>query len=131
MEKYLVTIEFRYNKAPKYERDTYCSETVTIGVFDDLKQACDNGNKQLEIFERHFKLNPNYNRKERLNPNQVGIFKNWLLVTNLGYLETPFDFFLKVETLRFGSIEDTINKVVACTKEYREYMNREESDEDN
>jgi hypothetical protein len=125
MEKYLVTIEFRYSSLPV----TSGIKKVTIGVFDDIKIACIEGNKQLEILETHFKLNPNYNRRERLNPSRIG----GLLISELGYLETPFAFFLKVEPLHFVSIEDTINNVVDCVKKYNEFekseIEREESNQ--
>jgi len=118
MEKYLVTIEFRYSSPPTHENcDTYCEKKVTIGVFDEIQIACIEGNKQLEILEKHFELNPNYNTKDRLKPNvNLGypIVANW-------YLKTPFEFFLKVETLHFESIEDTINNVVDCVKKYKEF----------
>ena len=130
MEKYLVTIEFRYSSLPTHEYSGFSRiKKVTIGVFDEIKIACIEGNKQLEIFEKHFQLNPNRKIRERLNPSRIG----GLLITDLGYLETPFEFFLKVETLHFESIEDTINNVVDCVKKYndfeREEMEREESNQ--
>ena len=125
MEKYLVTIEFRYSSPPTHEYSgTSRIKKVTIGVFDEIKIACIEGNKQLEILEKHFELNPNYNTKDRLKPNvNLGypIVANW-------YLKTPFEFFLKVETLHFESIEDTINNVVDCVKKYKEFK-REEMEE--
>ena len=52
MKKYLLTIEFRYSDAPKFEDGTtYQNKMVTIGVFDDYDTAVIEGNKALEIFE--------------------------------------------------------------------------------
>lgn len=52
IEKFLLTIEFRYDKAPKFDSDFTCmSKTITIGVFDNFDDAAINGNKALEIFE--------------------------------------------------------------------------------
>jgi len=125
MEKYLVTIEFRYSSPPTHEYSgTSRIKKVTIGVFDEIKIACIEGNKQLEILEKHFELNPNRKIRDRLNPNSIG----GLLITDLGYLMTPFEFFLKVETLHFVSIEDTINNIVDCVKKYKAFK-REEMEE--
>ena len=127
MEKYLVTIEFRYSSLPTHEYSGFFRiKKVTIGVFDEIKSACMEGNKQLEILETHFELNPNRKIRERLNPNSIG----GLLITDLGYLMTPFEFFLKVETLHFVSIEDTINNVVDCVKKYKEFKREEMERED-
>lgn len=131
MEKYLVTIEFRYSSLPTHEYSGFFRiKKVTIGVFDEIKDACKEGNKQLEILEKHFELNPHYNRRERLDPSRIG----GLFISELGYLTTPFAFFLKVETLHFEeSIEDTIDNVVDCMKKYKEFereeMEREESNQ--
>jgi hypothetical protein len=122
MEKYLVTIEFRYSSPPTHEYSGFFRiKKVTIGVFDEIKDACKEGNKQLEILETHFQLNPHRKIRERLNPNSIG----GLLITDLGYLMTPFEFFLKVETLHFVSIEDTINNVMDCVKKYKEFKREE------
>lgn len=121
MEKYLVTINLDIHRhQPMKTVISYCEKKVTIGVFDEIQIACIEGNKQLEILEKHFELNPNYNTKDRLKPNvNLGypIVANW-------YLKTPFEFFLKVETLHFESIEDTINNVVDCVKKYKEFKRR-------
>jgi hypothetical protein len=70
MEKHLVTIEFRYLDAPKFEHDTTNKKrTVTIGVFNDFDTACKEGNNILELMESKFKLNPNWNRRERFSKN--------------------------------------------------------------
>lgn len=41
MEKFLVTIEFRYSDAPKYEGESsqYITKEITIGVFDTRDEA--------------------------------------------------------------------------------------------
>ena len=60
MEKYLVTIWFTYNDAPKDEfLSGYTQKTITIGVYDTQNDAITNGNKALEKFEKYFPLNPN------------------------------------------------------------------------
>ena len=89
MIKYLVTLEYRYNEKPNSLGGTYRSKIDTIGVFDEIEKAIINGNNILIELEKHFKLNQNYNRKSRLSEDKK-------LITNLGYLITPFDFFLKI-----------------------------------
>ena len=97
MEKYLATIEFRYTDAPRiYEESSRAiTKKITLGVFDTRDEANLIGNKALEVLESKFSLNPNYNIKERFSSNG-GLFgcpKS--LISNLGYLLTPFSFYAK------------------------------------
>jgi len=114
MNKYLVTIEFRFSVTPKHDDDfTSKTKKITIGVYDDLKSACDNGNKNLKVLESKFELNPNYNNKEQRFSANGGCFNIPItLVTHLGYLLTPFEFYAKITTLNFESTENAINEVV-------------------
>lgn len=125
MEKYLVTIEFRYNDAPKYEDDSsqYVSRTITLGVYDTRDEANESGNKALEVFETNFKLNQHHNRKERFSNNggPFGYPKD--LITNLAYLQTPFDFFAKITTLKYEDVEQHIINAIEATKRYKEFKN--------
>jgi len=115
MEKHLVTVEFRYTDNSKEESD-YKSKTVTIGVFDTFDSAIIEGNKALEVFEKHFKLNPNWNKKERFSKNG-GCFRTPnRLVTNLAYLQTPFEFYANITRLDYLDIEQTILEVLKATK---------------
>ena len=117
MEKYLVTIEFRYSDAPANDSEfatTAKTTAVTIGVFDSLDVACVEGNKQLVILESMFKLNPHYNRRERFTPSMR-------LISDLGYLQTPFSFFAKIDTLRYTEIGDAVDSVLASVKRYAKY----------
>lgn len=129
MKKYLVTLEFRYSYIEEPEHDIFHrSRTITLGVFDTMGDACENGNKALEILESKFELNPAYNRRERLSKNGgcFGGAKN--LVTNLGYLNTPFQFFLKVTTLSFESVETAVAEVMEAGVRYREFKSREDAE---
>ena len=127
MEKYLVTIEFRYSDSPRHNDDsTYRNKEVTIGVYDDYNDACINGNILMENLEGKFKLHvfPNGKgnaKKERFSKNRgcFGSEKN--LITNLAYLQTPFDFYAKITTLKYGVIDEIIKEVVNSTKRYRAY----------
>ena len=130
MKKYLLTVEFRYSDAPKFEDGTTSQKkTVTIGVFDDYETAAIEGNKALEIFEKHYKLHtfPNGRTatKERFSKNGgcFGSTKN--LISPLAYLKTNFDFYAKIETLNYFDIEETIKEVNECTKRYSEYRRKQ------
>ena len=129
MEKYLLTIEFRYNDAPKlegeYEPSQSISKTITLGVFDTRDEANLTGNKAMEVFEKHFKLNPHYNKKERFS-NNGGCFGNPnSLITDLAYLQTPFSFYAKIEKLKYEDVEQTIINAVEAVKRYRKYKLRD------
>lgn len=121
MNKFLLTLELRYTDAPKYKDDDCCqyiSEKITMGIFDTEKEAILNGNNILEILENKFSLNEFTKRKDRLN-NKIK------LVGNLGYLNTPFTFYLKITTLKFNNIEIFINKAIEATKRYKDFKDSE------
>jgi len=129
-EKHLVTIEFRYKSTPKSEHDSgHNKKTITIGVYDEFDKACLNGNKVLEVLESKFNLHqfPNGRKatKERFSKNGGAFGGKNSLITNLAYLKTPFQFFIKIETLKYSDINDTIDVLLILKKEYDEYENEE------
>lgn len=126
MEKYLVTIEFRYSDAPQTENgSTLKNKAVTIGVYDTFDDACINGNNLLETLESKFELHefPGGRKapKERFSKNEGCFGSKNTLVTNLAYLKTPFDFYAKIQTLKYSDIDESINDVVSSVKRYRNY----------
>lgn len=122
MIKHLVTIEFRYNRAPKSETDWDTGKkTITIGVYDSLEDAIENGNKALEALEEQFPLNKHWNRKERFSKNGGCFGSAKTLITNIGYLITPFDFYAKITDLKYDNVEQTIIEVLKSVKEHKEY----------
>lgn len=126
MEKYLVKIEFRYSDAPETEDgSTYKNKMVTIGVYDTFEDACRNGNNLLETLESKFELHqfPDGTKasKERFSKNGGCFGSKKTLVTNLAYLKTPFDFYAKIETLKYNPIDEAIEDVVSSSKRYRDY----------
>lgn len=130
MEKFLVTIEFRYSDAPRYgdESSQYISKTITIGVFDTRDEANIEGNKSLEIFEKHFKLNPHYNYKERFS-NNGGCFGNPRdLICDGSWVITPFQVFAKITKLKYDDVEEAITEAINATKRYREYKLKQNED---
>jgi hypothetical protein len=129
MTKYLVTIDFRYSDAPKHDNDyIHKGKTTTLGVFDTMDEAIIEGNKALEIFEKHFPLNKAWNKKDRFGKNNgpFGSAKN--LITPLAYLQCPFDFYARISTLNYLDVEETILNVLSCTKRYREYKLKEKDE---
>ncbi len=126
MTKELVTIEFRYNDKPKGDWDSKSqTKTITIGVFDTLDEAIVEGNKALEIFEKHFKLhafpNGKIANKDRFSKNGGCFGSANRLISSLAYLQCPFDFYAKIEKLTYGDVEETILEVLEANKRYKEY----------
>lgn len=133
MTKELVTIEFRYHDKSKGEHGIdYKTKTITIGVFDTLEEAIVEGNKALEVFEKHFKLHvfPNKGeaKKERFSKNGGCFGTANRLITDLAYLQTPFNFFAKIQQLKYGDVDETIMEVLEATKRYKEYKLSEQED---
>lgn len=131
MKKYLLTIEFRYSDAPKFEDYiTSRNKTVTIGVFEDYDTAAIEGNKALEVFENHYRLhtfpNGRIATKERFSKNGgcFGSAKN--LISPLAYLRTNFNFYAKIETLNYFDLEETIKEVNESTNRYFNYKRKQE-----
>ena len=118
MKQYLVNIEFRYIELPKDEEyeERYRSETITLGIFDTFKEAADEGNKNLELMEKYFELNPNWDRKERFSEHGGCFGMEKYLIGDLGYLETPFTFFMRVVTLNYEPLEGVIQRVCKAVK---------------
>lgn len=129
MTKELLTIEFRYRDKPKSDSDSeHKSKTITIGVFDTLEEAIIEGNKAMEVFEKHFKLNPHWNKKERFSKNGGCFGYPHRLITALAYLQAPFDFYAKITQLKYGDVEQTISEVLESVDRYKEYEKQNEDE---
>lgn len=120
----LLTIEFRYTDV-KDEEKYHATKTITIGVFDTLDEAIIEGNKALEIFEKHFKLNTANNKKERFSKNGGCFGTANRLVSPLGYLQTPFDFYAKIKKLTYGDIEQNITEILEANERYKQTKNKQ------
>lgn len=111
--KYLVTIEFRYNitSIDEFgdEYSSYISKTLTIGIYDYFDEACLRGNNILEIMESKFKLHE-FPNGEKANKERFS--KKNKLITNLAYLKTPFQFFIKIIELKYNRIEKVIDEIL-------------------
>ncbi len=115
--KYLVKIEFCYNGPPDFRGSTSTSKEVVIGVYGDVKKACEDGNKVLEELESRYPLNPAYNRKRRLSHTDASL----RLISNLAYIKTPFTFYLSVKKLNYELMPAAIDDVLEDIDKYREY----------
>ena len=131
MKRYLLTIEFRYSDAPKFEDSSSSrNKKVTIGVFDNYDTAAIEGNKAMEEFEKHYKLhtfpNGRVATKERFSKKGgcFGCEKN--LISPIAYLQTNFDFYAKIETLHYLDLEETIKEVNECTNRYFNYKRKQD-----
>ena len=129
MTKELLTIEFRYKDVPKGEYDSeHKSKTITIGVFDTFEEAIVEGNKAMEVFEDYFKLNPHYNTKERFSKNGGCFGYPKRIITALGYLHTPFEFYAKIEELKYDDVDKTIIEVLKSVDRYKEHKRTNEDE---
>lgn len=126
MTKELVTIEFRYLDKPRSEHFSGNeTKTITIGVFDTLDEAIIEGNKALEVFEKHFKLNAAWNTKKRFSKNGGCFGSAERLISDLAYLQAPFTFFAKITQLKYNDVEETILEVLEAGKRYKKYKQNE------
>jgi len=122
MTKELVTIEFRYKDKPDGVFSQHKTKIITIGVFDTFEEAIIEGNKALEVFEKHFKLNTAWNKKDRFSKNG-GCFGNAdRLIGPLGYLQCPFDFYATIKQLEYCDVEQTIVEVLEAGKRYNSHV---------
>jgi hypothetical protein len=113
MKKYLLTFEIRPRSPFSYD-----DKTVALGMYDTYENACDMGNKLLELMESRFPLHvfPNGNtKKERFGYYNFEQYKQkHNIVSNSGYLETPFTFYAKIATVDFVEF-DEINGIIDTT----------------
>ena len=122
MKKYLVTIKLVYNDAPKSDfLSGITQKTITIGVYDTQNEAITNGNKALEVFEKRFHLNPNWNVKERFSNNGGPFGEPKHIVTNTAWITTPFSLVAKITVLDQQDVEETINNVLDAQNRYKKY----------
>lgn len=124
MKKYLVTIKFIYSGVAKSDYDcTSKTKRITIGIYDSFDDACIHGNDVLKTLESKFKLHKfpdgTTASRDRLGKRLYSFGGRKSLVTDSAYLKTPFNFYLKIDTLNYGSITDTIDDVLDSVKEFR------------
>jgi hypothetical protein len=109
MEKYLLTFEIRH---------PYKDKTVSLGMYDTYDDACNVGNDFLRLMESRFPLYvfPNGDtKKERFGYYDLeGYQCKHNIISNLAYLQTPFIFYAKIETINFVELSE-INSIIDAT----------------
>lgn len=133
--KELVDIEFRYYGKPKGDYDSeFKSKTITMGVFDTFEEAVIVGNKLLELLENKFKLHVfpkgDLAPKERFSKTGGCFGYPKRLITNLAYLQTPFEFYARIKSLEYSDAEQTILGVLESINTYKEYKRDEQDEQD-
>lgn len=122
--KYLVQIEFRYQRIPPSEIYSQHTDTMlTLGVYNDEQEAYNAGNEALEKLEAKYPIHvfPSGQEapKERFSKNGGAFGSSKRLITNLAYLKTPFSFYAKVTPLFFDGLEEVVDMVHGSLKKYR------------
>lgn len=120
--KELLTIEFRYNDKP-IDRDDYeykC-KTITIGVFDTLEEAINEGNKKLNDLSKSFEVRADDKFKLHHlfgNPKR--------LVTNTCYTTNGIQYFAKITPLKFDDLADIVNETFKASDRYKAFKDLEQ-----
>ena len=120
MKKYIVTIEFRYGVIPKSEYHTDSnSRTITLGIYDNLRDAIDDGNTALNKLKKYFCF-----REKFSETGFLGIPKT--LVVDLSRKKTGVSVFCQITTLDLDNLETAMEEVVKIDQEYRQWKSSKE-----
>ena len=121
--KELLTVEFRYMDVPYSEHFSgYKTKEITIGIFDTLEEAVNAGNETLKVLATKFQVKEQFAVKGPLwgMPTR--------LVTNTCSSKDRIQYFAKITTLSFNSLEETINETFEADKRYQVHMDHKEND---
>lgn len=117
MKKQLLTIEFRYNDAPKSDNGSTCvNKTITVGIYDTIAEAVDAGNESLIVLAEHFQVRPN----DKFKVNGLFGFPD-RLVTNTCYPTKGVQYFAQIKALNFDDLDQTIADAFKASQRYRDY----------
>lgn len=98
---------------------------TTIGVYDKAEDAYDSGNKICEllesIYKKHIFPSGAEAKKEKFSKNGGPFGYPNHLITNMAYLHTPFDFFLKITKLKYNDIKDILNEANKACERYSKF----------
>ena len=113
-EKFLVSIEFRFGRIPetKYECDE-TSRRITVGIYDTMDKALEQGNKALDLIKEKLGVEPNFCDKLREN------YYSYPLVVFYRHMGSPFDLYVSVKTLKFDDIGSVVDDVIKACEEFR------------
>lgn len=121
MVKELVKIEFRYSDKPDDDGfGEYKSKTVTIGIYDTIKEAIEIANKTLELLKKYnFEIRSNdYFKEDDLFDQPTR------LVSNCCYPTNRISYFLSIIKLEFSNLEDVIKEIFKASERYEEYRKK-------
>ena len=100
---YLLQIEFRYTVTLDNDETEYKNKIITIWVYNTIKQAIENWNKELLKLESRYEKNIHY-PLSRFSENKK-------LITNLAYLTTPFTFFFSITELKYKDLDIVLDNI--------------------
>ena len=121
--RYCVTVKLEWAAPPDDIDSTSRGRIITLGVYDDVKDAEHEANAFLEMLENQFPLNPHQNYKKRFPC--LG-----MLISDLGYIETPFYFCVKIKKLvTMEDLESVIDGILEDRKAFFEWKEKEEDEE--
>lgn len=116
MQKELLTIKFCYHDEPNSIGNVYREKEITIGIFDTLEEAIEEGNRILEILQKYFEVRPD----DRFSKNFL--FGNpCRLVSNTCYQTKGISYFAKIEPLKFDDLLKTIGETFEAAERYMAY----------
>ena len=116
MKKELLTIEFRYHDDPAKSFSEYINKTITIGVYDTLEEAIEEGNEVLKVLAEHFEIR--YDDYFKLHFLFGGPKR---LVTNTCYPTKGIQYFASIAPLNFANLEETILETFNAFERYKIY----------
>lgn len=116
--KRLVTIELRYEDRPVNEDvGGYTTRTITIGIYDTLDEAIEQGNKAIELLSKYFEVrSDDYFVKNAL----FGMPRT--LVSNCCYRNQQIAYFAKITPLHFDDLEAAVKEAFAARERYKKYQ---------
>ena len=116
--KRLVTIELRYeDRHVNEDVGGYTTRTITIGIYDTLDEAIEQGNKAIELLSKYFEVrSDDYFVKNAL----FGMPRT--LVSNCCYRTQQITYFAKITPLYFDDLEAAIKEAFAARERYVQYL---------
>jgi hypothetical protein len=114
MRKEMLGVEFRYHKVAKSEYGSeYETKKITIGIYDSLEEAIEEGNKTLDKLSNKFKF-----RGDRFGKTNGILGGPNRLVTDL-YTNDGIEVFVFIVQLKFDDVEEALAEAFKSEAEYR------------
>lgn len=122
MKKELLKIELRYQDEPNGEHDSETrSKTITIGIYDTLEEAVEEGNKTMKVLSEYFDVRVEDRFAVR------GLFgRPDRLVSNCCYTTKGVVYFANITTLNFDDISEAITEAFKARDRYKRYKESED-----